>query len=444
MPATAPSRPVAVGAAGQSPVRGWWGKMDPLYDRQSRAVGVLAAAVAAGGACSAVRPARLILAPGASGWHTRKGNTRAGATVCLGVLLLFSSIAGTDSTSARSTDAMGCAHTKSLRAQAAAFLGQIKALKKKGDVSAAVAGTQRGLATHKANDLIGSVAMHEWSAREWSHITWSSDSSARPGVEPIASDDGGTLQEAGQAALAQRLWWYVSFAELFRLYGTADRHTAADKAAQLMREAASLGDQAPSASGLAEHRPRRRWRLARSRRGSQNRSQPHPSGPAAELTWVEAPRSQGLAFVCVSPSENLAVFAVRGSVNMRNILFALKMWPKRTEEGIGVSLHSGFAQVADEMLVKIEPLLRTGMKVHLTGHSLGGAVSTILALRLKARGYDIAQVVAFGMPLVVWGVDERQLALDIPLLRVEHPLDPIVHFPGEFVDNSCSCGRRTA
>lgn len=128
------------------------------------------------------------------------------------------------------------------------------------------------------------------------------------------------------------------------------------------------------------------------------------------------------------------------------------------------------------------------------GHSLGGAVSTILALRLKAKGYDISQVVlpasatrfalftndkqrhksdnapqhrgirasgtsclcmlhyvprlvirrlgfracslgwrrqvvAFGMPLVIWGADEELPRLDIPLLRVEHPLDPIVHFP---------------
>lgn len=63
-------------------------------------------------------------------------------------------------------------------------------------------------------------------------------------------------------------------------------------------------------------------------------------------------------------------------------------------------------------------------------------MSTILALRLKRKGYDISQVVAFGMPLVVWqGAAQgamAELALDIPLLRVEHPLDPIPHFPGKF------------
>lgn len=33
------------------------------------------------------------------------------------------------------------------------------------------------------------------------------------------------------------------------------------------------------------------------------------------------------------------------------------------------------------------------------------------------------------MPLVIWGGGEELPPLDIPLLRVEHPLDPIVHFP---------------
>ena len=448
------------GTAGGHRVCGWWGELminDRLVSSQDMAAGFC---LAAGTVGSAIRPARLTLAPGAR-WHARKENTRACAmAVCLVVLLLFSNIEGTGSTSARSTGAMGYAHVKTceeLGKSLRSFLGQIKAMKKEtDDVSAVIEGkgkhlrhanvqeegrrTQRSLTAHKADDLIGSVAMHEWSAREWSHITWSSDSSACPNDKRIVSDDGSVLREGDLAALAQRLWWYVSFAELFRLYGSVDRHTAADKAAQLMREEASRGDQAPSASDLAEHRPRRGWLrfgLPRHNSAGHHAGETHPSGPPTEpteLTWVEAPRSQGLAFVCVSPSENLAVVAVRGSVNMCNILYALKMWPKPTEEGIGVSVHSGFAQVADEMLVKIEPLLRKGMKIHLTGHSLGGAVSTILALRLKARGHDIAQVVAFGMPLVVWGVDQREIPLDIPLLRVEHPLDPIVHFPGEFTD----------
>ena len=106
-----------------------------LVSSQDLAAGLCLAAGTAGAAgCSGVGPARLTLAPGAR-WHARKENTCACAmTVCLGVLLLVSSI-----------DA------------------------------------------HKGDDLIGSVAMHEWSAREWSHITWSSDaadSSARPGDEP--------------------------------------------------------------------------------------------------------------------------------------------------------------------------------------------------------------------------------------------------------------------
>jgi hypothetical protein len=291
-------------------------------------------------------------------------------------------------------------------------------------------------------DMMGSVAMHEWSSREWSPIARPSNSKSSADEEPIASAESGELQE-DLVALSQRLWWYVTFAELFRLHKSADAHRALDKAALLMQNAVAWRDQGLSTrDGAGKQYPSFGWpRFGLLRSGSterQNDDVAQPSEPPyTELTWVEAPRSQGLALVCVTPSENVAVVAVRGSVNIRNILLALQIWPTPTEKGIGVSLHSGFAQVADEMMVKIEPLLHKSMKIHLTGHSLGGAVSTILALRLKAKGYDISQVVAFGMPLVVWAGDQRELPLDIPLLRVEHPLDPIVNFPGEITaDNA--------
>jgi hypothetical protein len=358
---------------------GWWGKRAShitagecgseahAHDPRSRAVGELAA-TAAGRVCGTLHPAAFA------------------AAACLGALLLISSIEVTE-----------C------------------------DQSA---------------DMMGSVAIHEWSSREWSPIAWSSNSKSSADEEPIASADSGELQE-DLVALSQRLWWYVTFAELFRLHKSADAHRAVDKAALLMQNAVAWRDQGLSTrDGSGKQYPRRGWlRFGLLRRGSEERQNDdvaQPSEPPyTELTWVEAPRSQGLALVCVTPSENVAVVAVRGSVNIRNILSALQVWPTPTEKGIGVSLHSGFAQVADEMMVKIEPLLHKGMKIHLTGHSLGGAVSTILALRLKAKGYDISQVVAFGMPLVVWAGDQRELPLDIPLLRVEHPLDPVVHFPGE-------------
>jgi len=143
-----------------------------------------------------------------------------------------------------------------------------------------------------------------------------------------------------------------------------------------------------------------------------------------------------LALVCSSPEKNVAVIVVRGTDNLRNVLLALKLWPGYSAEpDLGVRLHAGFAQVADELYDQIEPLLDKGMSIHLTGHSMGGAVCIILGMRLLSRGYRVAQVVAFGSPMVVWnGASERESfrcrwAGKLPLTRVEHCLDPVVNFP---------------
>merc|ERR1719326_2543809 len=66
---------------------------------------------------------------------------------------------------------------------------------------------------------------------------------------------------------------------------------------------------------------------------------------------------------------------------------------------------------------------------------MGGAVCIILGMRLLARGYHVAQVVAFGAPMVVWneagqeGAFRSKWEAVLPLTRVEHRLDPIVNFP---------------
>eukprot|EP00293_Proteomonas_sulcata_P012524 CAMPEP_0184303702 /NCGR_PEP_ID=MMETSP1049-20130417/13402_1 /TAXON_ID=77928 /ORGANISM="Proteomonas sulcata, Strain CCMP704" /LENGTH=178 /DNA_ID=CAMNT_0026615325 /DNA_START=210 /DNA_END=746 /DNA_ORIENTATION=- len=70
------------------------------------------------------------------------------------------------------------------------------------------------------------------------------------------------------------------------------------------------------------------------------------------------------------------------------------------------------------------------MQVVLTGHSLGGAVSVILAAKLKKMGHNIHQVVAFGSPKLVWGGADAEIeGLSLPLVRVEHSQDPVPTFP---------------
>ena len=156
-----------------------------------------------------------------------------------------------------------------------------------------------------------------------------------------------------------------------------------------------------------------------------------------ELSWVEAKRTKGLALVCQAPEDKIALVVVRGTVNFKNALLALKMWPRHSEEDLGVRLHSGFVEVADELFTDLEKVLAgKDTEIHLTGHSMGGAVCIILGMRLLAKGYKVAQVVAFGAPMVVWNPESERFrnewASRLPLTRVEHPLDPVVQFPLPF------------
>jgi hypothetical protein len=70
-------------------------------------------------------------------------------------------------------------------------------------------------------------------------------------------------------------------------------------------------------------------------------------GSQVQVTWVEAAKTKGAAVVCSCPQQKVAVVVVRGTVNLRNVLLALKLWPSYSSDpALGMRLHSGFAQVA--------------------------------------------------------------------------------------------------
>jgi len=203
-------------------------------------------------------------------------------------------------------------------------------------------------------------------------------------------------------------------------------------------------------------------------------------GTETLIRWVEAPRSKGLALVCIAPRDKIAVIVVRGTENARNVVQALKVWPRyrpevcvrecllfvavshpcpflfcwsgRARAGggwrmcvihppmrthaytytstqetqprtrapselvwsllcakgaeFGVGVHAGYAEVADELYEALHQemhgLIAKDTAIHVTGHSMGGAVSLILAMRLVAAGYLVSQVLCMRAPWV-WG-----------------------------------------
>ena len=84
---------------------------------------------------------------------------------------------------------------------------------------------------------------------------------------------------------------------------------------------------------------------------------------------------------------------------MNDIMADLEVF--KSDSVTGTKIHQGFKEEVDKIydvvLVKIERL--TGHKIWVTGHSLGGAMATILAQRLEfAGGHDVDTLYTFGSP----------------------------------------------
>ena len=100
------------------------------------------------------------------------------------------------------------------------------------------------------------------------------------------------------------------------------------------------------------------------------------------------------------------------------------------DEILGIDVHEGFLFAARILEAGLLPRLDRSRPVHLTGHSLGGSLATLLGLRLERKG-DRVSVTTFGAPKITtfqaFATDERLHRLD--LIRIVNDGDVLQHCP---------------
>jgi hypothetical protein len=142
------------------------------------------------------------------------------------------------------------------------------------------------------------------------------------------------------------------------------------------------------------------------------------------------PKTDGKFIVLKDATSKALEIAARGTANFENVLIDAE-YSKRSDSKLGIYVHRGFDEAAQELYASVRPYLRTyqdkGYSFRLTGHSLGGAMAAILALLLLADGYEVDKTITFGQPKLTnkEGVKKYR---EIPLLRIidERDLVPLL------------------
>jgi hypothetical protein len=125
---------------------------------------------------------------------------------------------------------------------------------------------------------------------------------------------------------------------------------------------------------------------------------------------------------------------VRGTANKQNMHEDMEA-RLLADQTIGIPVHSGFDDDAQAVYADVKPYLKKGYATHVTGHSLGGAVGSIIAIYAIEDGHNVVKVVTFGQPRFTTAEGVKKLGF-LPLMRVVDENDVIPMLPPSIINKA--------
>ncbi len=119
--------------------------------------------------------------------------------------------------------------------------------------------------------------------------------------------------------------------------------------------------------------------------------------------------------------------SIRGTANKKN-LHEDMAYHVRDDRRAAIPVHSGFDADAVQVYTDVKPFLKKGYRLYVTGHSLGGAVASLVSIYAIEDGYKVDRVITFGQPRFTTAKGAQQLGF-LPLLRVVDENDIIPMLP---------------
>jgi len=100
----------------------------------------------------------------------------------------------------------------------------------------------------------------------------------------------------------------------------------------------------------------------------------------------------------VKQVDGISIIIIRGTANTENVQSDIDV-RLVSDTRTGIRLHKGFRDVAVTIMQIIDTTKTLEHTVHVTGHSLGGAVAQIIGMWLHKRGKNV-QIYSYGSPKV--------------------------------------------